>query len=63
MNLVLSAAAGVVVTATQLDGTAVIGKEAALNAALALGISIVSYLGIYRPHDMNASLAPGQGLG
>lgn len=62
-TLVLSAAAGLIVTATQLDGTAVISKEAALNAALALGIAIVSYLGLYKPHDVNAKLAPTKGFG
>lgn len=63
ITLVLSAIAGLITTATQLDGTAVISKESALNAALSLGIAITTYLGIYRPHNLNDGLAPTKGLG
>jgi len=61
--LVISAITGLVTTATQLDGTAVISMASAQYALLALGIAIVSYLGIYKPHDANAKLAPTVGIG
>lgn len=61
--LVLSAVTGLVTTATQADGTAVISLTSVQYALLALGIAITSYLGIYKPHDTNAKLAPNAGIG
>jgi len=60
---VLAAVTGLLTTATQLDGTAVISKA---SVVLALGTFLASqaaYLGLYRPHDANAIIAPGVGLG
>ena len=63
LTLVLSSITGLVTTATQADGTAVISATSAQYALLALGIAIVSYLGIYKPQGANARLAPNSGLG
>lgn len=63
LTLVLSAVTGLVTTATQADGTAVISASSAQYALLALGVAIVSYLGVYKPQDANARLAPTVGFG
>lgn len=63
LTLVLSSITGLVTTATQADGTAVISATSAQYALLALGIAIVSYLGVYKPQGANARLAPNSGLG
>lgn len=58
-----AAVTGVIVTATQLDGTAVISKEAIVLAAGAFFLSQASYVSVYRPHDANAKIAPDVGIG
>lgn len=63
VTLVLSAVTGLVTTATQADGTAVISATSAQYALLSLGIAIVSYLGVYQPHGANTRLAPHRGIG
>lgn len=63
VTLALSTLNGIVVTSTQADGTALISLATAQYALLSLGIAIVSYLGIYKPHDANAKLAPTNGIG
>lgn len=63
VTLILSALTGVITTSTQVDGTAVISMTTVQYSLLSLGIAIVSYLGIYAPHDANQKLAPEVGLG
>lgn len=63
VTLVLAAINGLIVTNTQADGTALISLTTLQYAVLSLAIAIVSYLGIYKPHDANAKLAPNLGLG
>lgn len=63
VTLILSAINGLVVTSTQADGTALLSLATAQYTLLSLGIAIVSYLGIYKPHDVNAKLAPEAGFG
>ena len=59
----LSAVAGALVTATQLDGTAVISKQAALLALATFITSSSVYRNLYRPHSLNDNLAPAIGVG
>lgn len=54
---------GVITTSTQLDGTAIISAATVQYALLAFLIATAGYLGIYRPHNTNAKLAPDAGLG
>ena len=63
VTLILSALNGLVITSTLADGTALISAATAQYALLSLGIAIVSYLGIYKPHDANSKLMPDAGLG
>lgn len=63
VTLVLSAVTGLVTTATQADGTAVISATSAQYALLSLAVAVVSYLGVYGPHATNARLAPDRGIG
>lgn len=53
---------GVIVTATQLDGTAVISKSAVVLAMGAFFASQVAYGRLYKPHNANARIAPNVGL-
>lgn len=53
----------IVVQSTLADGTAVISKETGLQWAVSTAIALFSYVGIYKAHDLNASLAPEKGLG
>jgi len=59
----LSAVSGLLAVSTQLDGTAVISKPAVV---LALGTFLstqAAYWGLWKPHEVNAKVAPGVGLG
>ena len=59
----LAAVSGLLVTATQLDGTAVLSRESGL---LAIGVFIASqtaYVALYRPHDANTHILPEAGVG
>lgn len=63
VTALLAAAGGFVVTATQLDGTAVFGKESATLALSTFILAQATYWGFWRPHEINAKVAPGVGLG
>lgn len=58
---VLSLATGVLVAGTQLDGTAILSKEALVTAGLTFGMSILVYVGILKPN--NVAVLPDKGLG
>lgn len=60
---ILSAVTGVLVTATQLDGTAVISREAIVLSLGAFALSQANYVSVYRPHNLNAKVAPEAGIG
>lgn len=67
-TIVLNAVAALVLTATQADGTAVISNTALLTFVYGTTISIVSYLGLYKPVGLTSStpdgkLAPTKGAG
>lgn len=59
----ISTVVGIVTTSTQADGTAVVSLATVQYALLTFAIATVGYLGLYRPHDANAKLAPNSGLG
>ena len=59
----LSAAAGLITTSTQLDGTAVMSKPTILAALGIFVISQATYLGIYKPLSLNDATFPTFGLG
>lgn len=63
VTLALSTVVGIVTTSTQADGTAIISLTTVQYALLSFAIAVVSYLGLYKPHDANARLAPNAGLG
>jgi hypothetical protein len=63
VTALLAAVTGLVVTSTQLDGTAVFGKESALLALSTFILAQATYWGLWRPHQVNATVAPTVGLG
>jgi hypothetical protein len=63
VTALLAAVTGLVVTSTQLDGTAVFGKESALLALSTFIAAQATYWGLWRPHAVNDKLAPAAGLG
>ena len=63
ITALLAAVTGALVTATQLDGTAVLGKESVLLALSTFILSQATYWGLWRPHEVNKKLAPEAGLG
>jgi hypothetical protein len=63
LTIVLSGVAAVISQNVVGDGSSVITKEVGLLWAMNLAIAITSYLGIYKPNDLNSNLAPNSGLG
>lgn len=63
VTALLAAANGVIVTATQLDGTAVISKSAVVLALGSFIAAQAAYVGVYKPHNANGKLAPNSGIG
>lgn len=63
VTALLAAINGVVVTATQVDGTAVISKQALILALGSFLAAQAAYVGLYKPHDANGKIAPDKGLG
>jgi len=61
-SLVLNLVSAGIVNATVSDGTAVWSTETLTVALIAAAISVTTYLGIYKPIDLNARLAPDKGL-
>lgn len=62
-TLVFSTVTGILAQGATDAGGAVLSKEAITAAVVSLIIAITSYLGIYKPHDINAKLAPDSGIG
>lgn len=68
ITIVLNAVAALVLTATQADGTAVISNSTLLTFVFGTIVSVVSYLGLYKPVGLTSSvpdgkLAPRSGVG
>lgn len=63
VTALLSAVTGLVVVSTQLDGTAVFSKEAALLALSTFILTQATYWGFWKPHAVNEKAAPAVGLG
>lgn len=63
VTLVISTVAAGINEATTADGSAVISKHTAVLALYTVTIATLTYLGIYRPVDANAKLAPDVGIG
>lgn len=63
VTALLAAVNGLVVTATQIDGTAVVSKQALVLALGSFIAAQASYVALYKPHDANAKIAPTKGLG
>lgn len=63
VTIVLTAANALIVTATMADGTAVLSQESLTNFAISTVIALLTYLGFMQPHNTNAKLAPGAGIG
>lgn len=61
--LALSIANGLITTATQLDGTAVISREALLLALMSFITGVATHFGLFKPVQAQAKLLPDKGLG
>lgn len=58
LNLVNAAVVGQIVS----DGSAVFSQETLVAALVGMAISVASYLGFYKPVDLNAKALPDVGL-
>jgi hypothetical protein len=63
ISAALSAVAGFLTTATTDSGTAVFSKSSLVLALFAFATSQAAYVGLYKPHAINAKVAPGVGIG
>jgi len=63
VTALLAAVNGLLVTATQVDGTAVVSKQAVVLALGSFIAAQAAYVGLYKPHAANAKIAPNKGLG
>lgn len=63
VTLAASLIASLINTSITLDGTSVISKEALVLTGLQFLTATLAYLGLYKPLDANAKLAPGKGIG
>lgn len=63
LSALLAAVTGLIVAATTIDGHAEIRGPAVLLALGAFISAQATYVAVYRPHGLNAALAPGVGLG
>jgi hypothetical protein len=62
VTIVLSGVSALIVAST-VGEEAVISWETLGYAALGWLVAVLSYLGLYAPHNVNAKLAPDKGLG
>lgn len=61
--LAVSSINGVVMGGLAVDGTAHIAKAAIMLAVLSFAIQTATYLGVYKPNDVNAALGQSFGIG
>lgn len=59
----LAAASGLLVTATQIDGTAVLSQSSLLMALGTFLATQAAYVGMWKPHGLDALVEPDFGLG
>lgn len=61
--LVLNAAQGLIVASRVSDGGANFTVDALVLFVAGVAVSLMSYYGFYKPHDVSAKLAPDFGIG
>jgi len=62
ITLVLNLINAAVVGAITADGSSVFSEETLIAALVGMAISVASYLGFYKPVDMNEKLVPTKGI-
>lgn len=62
-TILLAGIAALITSSTLADGSAVFSVETLLLAAMAWLVAIASYLGVYRPLNLNDHTAPDRGFG
>lgn len=62
-TILLAGVAALLTSSTLADGSAVFSLETLLLAAMAWLVSIASYLGVYRPLNLNDHTLPDAGFG
>jgi hypothetical protein len=62
VNLVLNAVNAAIVAAVVADGSAIFSEEVIITTLIGMAVSVASYLGFYRPVELNAKLAPDKGI-
>lgn len=62
-TILLAGVAALITSSTLVDGSAVFSIETLLLAAMAWLIAIASYLGVYKPFNLNDHAAPDRGFG
>lgn len=63
VSIVLNAIQALIVSSVTSDGSAVISTQTLILWAIGVATSIGSYLGVWKPADINQKLAPSFGLG
>lgn len=63
VTILLAGIAALITSSTLADGSAVFSLETLLLAGMAWLVSITSYLGVYRPLNLNDHTLPDRGLG
>jgi hypothetical protein len=63
LTVLLSGVAALVATTTLDDGSAVFSLETLLLATVSWLVAIASYLGVYKPLNLNDHTAPDRGFG
>lgn len=63
VSALIAAASGFLITATQLDGTAVLSKESAVAALTVFILAQATYWGLWKPHAINDKVVPEVGVG
>lgn len=63
VTAILSAVAGLISSGSMPDGTATFSKETLLLVLTTFIVTQATYLGIYKPFDLNGKTAPGSGIG
>lgn len=62
-TLFFSTVTALIVTHTQVDGTAVISLTTLKYTGGTFLVATFTYLGVYKPYDLNAKLLPNRGFG
>ena len=62
VNLVLNAVNAAIVAAVVADGSAIFSEEVIITTLIGMAISVASYLGFYKPVELNQKLVPEKGI-